>query len=316
MRPQVQQRVSEAREVLRELDFPRAQSNERSALVLLALLGLTPERPWAEASNPMMGITEMMAFMRDHYEKEYAPNTRETVRRQSIHQFCDAGLATKNPDDPDRPTNSGQTVYQISHIAWSLMRRRGTTEWPGQLAAYMDRVGTLTERLERERHLRRIPVRLPSGTQISLSPGGQNPLIREIIEEFCERFVPGGNVWYIGDADEKFAVHDDGAFERAGIHIPHHGKMPDVIVEHVDKPWLVVVEAVTSHGPIDLKRRAELDQLLHSPRLGLVYVTAFEDRATFRQYVADIAWETEVWIAAEPDHLVHFDGSKFLGPYN
>ncbi|WP_419944734.1 hypothetical protein [Candidatus Poriferisodalis sp.] len=170
MKPQAKQRVSEAREVLKELDFPRAQSNERSALVLLALLGLTPERPWAEARNPMLGITEMMAFMRDHYEKDYAPNTRETVRRQPIHQFCDAGLATKNPDDPDRPTNSGQTVYQISHIAWSLMLRRGTTEWPGQLAAYLDRVGTLTERLERARELRRIPVRLPSGTQISLSP--------------------------------------------------------------------------------------------------------------------------------------------------
>ncbi|MDE0499537.1 MAG: BsuBI/PstI family type II restriction endonuclease [Acidimicrobiaceae bacterium] len=125
-----------------------------------------------------------------------------------------------------------------------------------------------------------------------------------------------GAVWYIGDADEKFAVYDDESFTSAGISIPHHGKMPDVIVKHADESWLVVVEAVTSHGPIDPKRRAELEQLLRSARLGLVYVTAFEDRATFRQYIADIAWETEVWIAESPDHLIHFDGSKFLGPYS
>lgn len=316
MKPRAKQRVSEAQWILHELGFPSAQSNERSALMLLALLDLQPDMPWSVASTPSRGITELMAFMRDHYDKDYAPNTRETVRRQTVHQFCAAGLVAKNPDDPDRPTNSGKTVYRVNSLAWTLTKAFGTDAWPERLTAYLERVGTLAERLERQRQLRRIPLRLPDGTAVDLSPGGQNPLIREVIHEFCSRFTPEGTVWYIGDADEKFAVHDDGAFERAGIHIPHHGKMPDVIVEHVDKPWLVVVEAVTSHGPIDLKRRAELDQLLHSPRLGLLYLTAFEDRATFRQYVADIAWETEVWIAEEPDHLIHFDGSKFLGPYN
>ena len=316
MSPQIDQRISEAQWILAELGFPRAQRNERSALTLLALLDLRPEEPWTAADTPLRGITEMMSFMRERYGKDYAPNTRETVRRQTIHQFCAAGLATKNPDDPGRPTNSGKTVYQINSLAWTLAKSYGTENWTERLATYLERVGTLADRLERQRQMRRIPVRLPDGTSVDLSPGGQNPLIKEIIQEFCPRFTPGGDVWYIGDADEKFAVYDERAFERAGISVPHHGKMPDVIVEHVDEPWLVVVEAVTSHGPIDPKRRAELDQLLQSPRLGLVYVTAFSDRATFRQYVADIAWETEVWVAESPDHLVHFNGSKFLGPYD
>ncbi|MCY3585406.1 MAG: BsuBI/PstI family type II restriction endonuclease [Acidimicrobiaceae bacterium] len=313
---QITQRISDAQWILRELRFPRAQSNERSALAFLALLDLRPDMPWTAASTPLKGVTEMMTFMSDHYEKHYAPNTRETVRRQTIHQFCAAGLAVKNPDDPDRPTNSGKTVYQINSLAWTLARAYGTDAWPERLATYFERVGTLADRLERQRQLRRIPLLLPDGTSVDLSPGGQNPLIRQIVHEFCSRFTPGGAVWYIGDADAKFAVYDAESFTRAGIRVPHHGKMPDVIVEHGDETWLVVVEAVTSHGPIDPKRRAELDQLLRSPRLELVYVTAFEDRATFRQYVADIAWETEVWIAEEPDHLIHFDGSKFLGPYS
>lgn len=316
MSPQIEQRISEAQWMLTELGFPQAQSNERSALTLLALLDLRPDESWAAVGAPLRGITEMMSFMRERYGKDYAPNTRETVRRQTIHQFCAAGLATKNPDDPDRPTNSGKTVYQINSLARTLAKSYGTDAWPERLAAYLERVGTLADQLERQRQLRRIPVRLPDGTSVDLSPGGQNPLIKEIIQEFCPRFTPGGAVWYIGDADEKFAVFEGDAFEGAGIRIPHHGKMPDVIVQHADEPWLVVVEAVTSHGPIDSKRRAELDQLLQPPRLGLVYVTAFADRATFRPYVADIAWETEVWVADSPDHLIHFDGSKFLGPYD
>lgn len=316
MSDQIAQRISEARWILSELGFPPAQSNERSALAFLALLDLRPDTPWTTAITPLRGITEMMKFMSVHYGKDYAPNTRETVRRQTIHQFCAAGLTARNPDDPDRPTNSGKTVYQVNSLAWTLARTYGTNAWPERLSTYLERVGTLADQLERQRQLHRIPVRLPDGTAVDLSPGGQNPLIREIVQEFCSRFTPGGAVWYIGDADEKFAVYDDESFTSAGISIPHHGKMPDVIVKHADKSWLVVIEAVTSHGPIDPKRRAELDQLLRSARLGLVYVTAFEDRATFRQYTADIAWETEVWIAESPDHLIHFDGSKFLGPYS
>lgn len=313
---QITQRISEAQGILTELGFPPAQHNERSALAFLALLDLRPGMPWTAASAPMRGVTEMMKFMSDHYEKDYAPNTRETVRRQTIHQFCAAGLVAKNPDNLDRPTNSGKTVYRVNSLAWTLAKAYGTDAWPERLSTYLERVGTLVDQLERQRQLRRIPVRLPDGTSVDLSPGGQNPLIREIVQEFCSRFTPDGAVWYIGDADEKFAVYDDESFTSAGISIPHHGKMPDVIVKHADQPWLVVIEAVTSHGPIDSKRRAELDQLLRSARLGLVYVTAFEDRATFRQYTADIAWETEVWIADSPDHLIHFDGSKFLGPYS
>jgi hypothetical protein len=163
--------------------------------------------------------------------------------------------------------------------------------------------------------MHRIPVILPDGSGVSLSPGGQNVLIREIIDGFCARFTPGGRVIYIGDADEKWAVYDRDGLAAVGVAVEEHGKMPDVVVHDTARGWLVLVEAVTSHGPMNPKRREELARLFADSRAGLVYVTAFLDRRTMARYLPEISWETEVWCADSPTHLVHFDGARFLGPY-
>jgi hypothetical protein len=97
--------------------------------------------------------------------------------------------------------------------------------------------------------------------------------------------------------------------------VDEHGKMPDVVVYHEEKNWLVLIEAVTSHGPVNPKRRLELRELFAASKVPLVFVTAFLDRKTMVRYLGDIAWETEVWIAESPTHLVHFNGERFLGPY-
>jgi adenine-specific DNA-methyltransferase len=77
----------------------------------------------------------------------------------------------------------------------------------------------------------------------------------------------------------------------------------------------VLIEAVTSHGPVDIKRHNELKHLFRGSKAGLVFVTAFESRKAAFKYLTQIAWETEVWCADEPDHLIHFNGERFLGPY-
>lgn len=118
--------IESALQILTSLGLPRAQQNERSALCLLALLDLTPNKKWAEAANPLIGITPIMDWARKHYNKDYAPNTRETVRRQTMHQFVDAGLALYNPDQPARPVNSPKAVYQIEAAALTLVRTYGT----------------------------------------------------------------------------------------------------------------------------------------------------------------------------------------------
>jgi adenine-specific DNA-methyltransferase len=311
----IKRRIEEALGILALLGLPKAQLNERSALTLLALLDMKPATPWAEASAPLIGITPMMDFMAEHYGKKYKPNTRETVRRQTMHQFVDAGIAIPNPDDPRRPPNSPKWVYQIEPSALKLLRTFGSGEWDASLATFLASLQTLRERYAQSRMMERIPVRFNDDVELTLSPGGQNELVEKIIHEFSPRFVPGGQVIYLGDTDDKWLYFDKDKLQELGVTIEEHGKMPDVVIHHTDKNWLLLVEAVTSHGPINPKRMGELKQLFSGSKAGLVFVTTFLTRKAMLEYLSDIAWETEVWVAESPEHMIHFNGERFLGPY-
>lgn len=308
-------RIEQALEMLASLNVPGEQQNERSALVLLALAGMTPRKSWSAARDPMLGITEMMNVFRDEFGKEYAPNTRETVRRFTVHQFVQMGMVLANPDDRHRPVNSPANRYQIAPALLKLARKFGSPAWPESLAAYVASAGALGRLQPRERDMALVAVRLPSGKKVPLTAGGQNELVKKIIEDFCPRFTPGGIVVYLGDTGQKQRHVEAGYLERLGVEIDEHGKMPDVVVLLRDKAWLVLIEAVTSHGPISIKRHNELKALFGSVRSGLVFVTAFLTRRAMTKYLNDIAWETEVWIAEAPSHIIHFNGERFLGPY-
>ncbi|HEX5242833.1 MAG TPA: BsuBI/PstI family type II restriction endonuclease [Tepidisphaeraceae bacterium] len=156
---------------------------------------------------------------------------------------------------------------------------------------------------------------MPDGRTLQLSSGGQNVLTKEIIEQFAPRFTPGGHLIYVGDAGEKHLLNDEPYLAKLGVTIDRHGKMPDVVIHFQEKNWLVLVEAVTSHGPVNLLRHTQLKDLFATSTAGLVFVTVFLDRQSMREYLPEIAWETEVWVADAPDHLIHFNGSRFLGPY-
>ena len=312
----IEWKIKEALKVLESLGFPRQQQNERSALTLLSLLSLKPDDLWETANEPLMGITPMMDFFAEYYGKRYAPNTRETVRRQTVHQFLQASLIVPNPDKPSRPTTSPKAVYQIEPSALKLLRELGKPGWDKHLREYQQTVEPLMKLYTRERDKLRIPVNLANGQKIRLSPGGQNVLVKNIIDDFCSLFTPDGYVIYVGDTQRKWAYFDPDALRELGVKIEEHGKMPDVVVYYTEKNWLVLIEAVTSHGPVNPKRREELKNLFAGSKVGLVYVTAFLDRRTMVKYLNDISWETEVWVAESPTHLIHFNGERFLGPYD
>ncbi|HTV54291.1 MAG TPA: BsuBI/PstI family type II restriction endonuclease [Terriglobia bacterium] len=307
--------LADARKILISLGLPRAQQNDRSAFSLLALLDLRPDRAWADAQNPLIGITPIMDWIREHYQKPYAPNTRETVRRQTMHQFVAAGIALYNPDQPDRPVNSPAAVYQIEPTTLALLRSFDTPQWHDNLTAYLASRPTLAARYARERRQKLVPVRIAPGQEIHLSPGRHSELTRAIIEDFAARFVPGGILIYAGDTGEKWGYFDAVSLSKLGVNLDAHGKMPDVVLHYPDRNWLLLIESVTSHGPVNPKRHAELTHLFAGSSAGLVYVTAFPNRALMSRYLGDIAWETEVWVADSPSHLIHFNGERFLGPY-
>jgi hypothetical protein len=312
---QAKKKIEQAIDVLKALGLPRPQQNERSALTLLALLDLKPADPWSAATDPLRGVTQMMEFFAQHYGRRYAPNSRETVRRQTIHQFRDAGLILENPDNPMRPANSGQTVYQIEPAALQVLRAYGTEAWIPQLKVHLSDVETLSQRYAQHREMQKIALVIAPDHVIALSPGGQNVLVEKIITEFCPRFTPGGKLIYIGDTAEKFAYFDVDFLAGLGVSIEPHGKMPDVVVHYAEKDWLVLIEAVTSHGPVSPKRHIELQELFGKAQVGLVFVTAFLTRKEMVRFLGEIAWETEVWVAEAPTHMIHFNGERFLGPY-
>lgn len=295
--------------------MPRAQRNDRSALCLLALLNLTRRKSWAKAEDPLVGITPMMEFARDHYNKLYKPNSRETFRRQTIHQMVAAGIALYNPDNPARPVNSPKAVYQIEGDTLTLLRSFGAAAWNKNLERYLKTRQTLTARYAKDRETKKLPVRLTTGGTIRLSPGDHSKLIKAIIEEFAPRFTPDGVLIYAGDTGEKWGYFDENLLAKMGVAVDRHGKMPDVVLYYPEREWLLLVESVTSHGPVDGKRHAELAHRFGKSKAGLVYVTAFPSRAVMGRYLGEIAWETEVWCADAPSHLIHFDGERFLGPY-
>lgn len=304
-----------ASELLRALRFDQERQNDRSALVLLALLHLAPGNDWSDASNPLMRTVEIMAWIREKFGVEYKPNTRETIRRQTLHQFVQGHLIIENPDQPDRPINSPKWCYQVTDEALKLAKLTGTKDFGQALAEYLQLRPGLQATYRREREMHQVPVRLPDGAEIALSAGGQNDLLKAMIEEFCPRFTPGGDVLYVGDAGTKWLVFDEHRLTALGVSVDSHGKMPDLVVYLADRNWLILMEAASTHGPVDHKRYLELRDLFGGSSAGLVFVSCFPDQATMRKHLTSISWETEVWTADHPTHMIHFDGEVFLGPY-
>ena len=256
-----------------------------------------------------------MGFMREKYGKDYAANSRETIRRQSIHQFEQARLVDRNPEDESRSTNSGKTCYCLTDAAIAVLKSYGTAAFDDAIESFSQSFGKLETAYNKRRDVQKIKLKLPTGAMIRLSPGKHNALQVAAIEELGPRFAPGAKLLYLGDTAKKHVVCATDELAELNIGITEHDKLPDIVLYDAKKNWLFLIEAVTTHGPVSPKRHAEIETMLAECPAERVYVTAFLDKADFRKYAADIAWETEVWIAETPDHMIHFNGPKFLGPY-
>lgn len=307
--------ISDARKLLEDLGMDAERSNERSAMTLLALAHVGDGDNWRDSTGDAYTTRAIMDWIRDRLGQEYAANTRETIRRFTLHQFTAGGIVEENADCPSRPINSPKWNYRIVPSLLPVMRAIGTNQYDGLLGSFIEGIDTWKTQQEEIREMSRVPVVMPDGGVVSLSAGGQNVLIKAVVEEFCPRFAPGGTVLYIDDSDHTHRTEQKKLMAAIGIKMPERGKAPDLIVWVEEKGWLYLMEACSTHGPIDVIRKRELLKLFEPRRDSIVFVSCFPDRATMRQYLKDLAWETEAWCASEPDHVVHLDGSRFLGPY-
>jgi type II restriction enzyme len=262
-----------------------------------------------------MTVTKgIMTFIKEHYRKDYAPNTRETFRRQVLHQFVQGRIADYNPDEPDLPTNSPRAHYAISEAALAVIRSFDTPDYKYQVSGFIKSQGALVKVYEKDRVAQAVPVTLPSGEKFKLSPGKHNELQAAIIKVFAPRFLKEPKVLYLGDTADKNLFIDLPSFVLLNVSVSDHDKLPDVVLLDSSRDWLFLIEAVTSHGPMNPKRVFELEEMFKDSKCGKVFVSAFPDFAEFKQHSKDIAWETEVWIADAPAHMIHYNGDKFFGP--
>jgi len=309
-------KTDEATAILEALGLPKAQQNERSALTLLALADLKETTPWSKSKKRAIRIHEILIFIQQHYGKQYAENTRETIRRQTLHQFEQAGIVIRNPDDPVRPTNSPKTVYGITDDTLKTIKKYGTSGWQSAQKNFVRNKGKLIEKYEKRKKKHLISVDLPDGTPVNFSPGKHNKLQVKIIKDFRVRFSPNTQVVYVGDTARKMLYEDKSLLKKLKIPITKHDKLPDVVLYDSQKNQILLIEAVTAHGPLSPKRQIELEKTLKNCKAKRIYITAFPDFREFKRHVDNIAWETEVWIENNPDHMIHFNGPKFFTVYS
>ncbi len=233
----------------------------------------------------------------------------------ALIRMVQAGIVLYNPDKPDRAVNSPNAVYQISPKALGVIKAYKSSAFDSLLADFIKNQSTLSAQYAHEREMNMVSVKIKEGHHIQISPGKHSELIRDIIEQMAPRFLPNSTLIYVGDTGEKWGYYDQELAGNLLFNVQQHGKMPDVILYVEDKKWLVLVESVTSHGPVDSKRYIELENLFENVTADKVYISAFPDKKTFTHYAQEIAWETEAWIADNPTHMIHFNGDKFIGPH-
>lgn len=298
--------IERMQSLLALLDVPKKQQSELCAYTLLAMASLNKRTSWNNAKGEWMRIHDIIDFIGRAYGRNYAENSRETIRKQAIHHFRTAAFI----EDNGMSTNSPNYRYRLTADFLSVIRSGGSKTVVGN---FLSKHESLVHKYVVKRRLLQVPITV-NGQILHFSTGKHNELQKAIIEEFGSRFVPGAECLYIGDTTKRDIVKNEAMLAHLGFEITLHDKMPDVVLYDAKRNWLFFIESVTSVGPMDDKRMMELSELTSNVECGKIFVTAFLDFKTFKRFSEQLAWETEVWIADMPDHMIHLNGDKFLGP--
>lgn len=302
-------KILETREFLKNIGMPKQQQADICCYVILAMAGVKPEMAWSEATNEWIRIHDIIQFANKYYGTTYAENSRETFRKQALHRFRTAALV----EDNGEVTNSPNYRYRLTDEILQVIRKTTTKEYNSYINRFLSYHERLIDTYSSKKKMTMMPVKI-NGDDFHFSAGKHNELQKAIIEDFAPRFAPNSECLYVGDTIEKDLVKNVNKLSKLGFEITLHDKMPDVVLYREDKDWIYFVESVTSVGPMDPKRILEIDELTQNVSAGKIYVTAFLDFKTYKQFAEQLAWETEVWIAEMPEHMIHLNGDKFMGP--
>ena len=302
-------KISETRNFLQSLGMPKQQQADICCYVILAMAGIKPEMSWKEATNEWIRIHDIIQFANIYYGTAYAENSRETFRKQALHRFRTAALV----EDNGKATNSPNYRYRLTDETLQLIRKINSSVWEASISKFLMYHEKLVDIYASKKKMTMMSVKI-NGDDFKFSAGKHNELQKAIIEEFAPRFAPDSECLYVGDTIEKDLVKNVNKLSELGFEITVHDKMPDVVLYREDKNWIYFVESVTSVGPMNPKRILEIEELTKNVVAGKIYVTAFLDFKTYKKFAEELAWETEVWIAEMPEHMIHLNGDKFMGP--
>ena len=302
-------KIEETREFLQTIGMPKAQQADICCYVILAMAGVKPDMSWSEATNEWIRIHDIIQFVNAFYGMSYAENSRETFRKQALHRFRTAALI----EDNGTATNSPNYRYRLTEETVQILRTMGTPKWGESIKRFLCYHEKLIDLYASKKKMTMMPVNI-NGESFKFSTGKHNELQKAIIEEFAPRFAPNSECLYVGDTIEKDLVKNVEKLKELGFEITLHDKMPDVVLYREDKDWIYFVESVTSVGPMDPKRILEITEMTKDVTAGKIFVTAFLDFKTYKKFAEELAWETEVWIAEMPEHMIHLNGDRFMGP--
>lgn len=302
-------KVNEAKSFLKSVGMPEKQQADLCAYTLLAMANIKPDTDWKDATNEWIRIHDIISFTDKYYGVAYAENSRETFRKQAIHHFMNAALIENN----GMATNSPNFRYRITDETLDMLKQYKSHLWDDSLKRFMAYHEALVDMYASKKKMTMMPVKI-NNKDFQFSTGKHNELQKAIIEEFAPRFAPNSECLYVGDTVEKDLVKNVEKLKDLGFEITLHDKMPDVVLYREDKNWIYFVESVTSVGPMDPKRIKEIQEMTSDVTAGKIYVTAFLDFKTYKKFSEELAWDTEVWIAEMPEHMIHLNGDKFLGP--
>lgn len=300
-------KIEKTRELLESIGLPKKQQADICVLTILGMANLKKTTKWTDATNEWMRIHDIIQFANKNYNVNYAENSREIFRKQALHHFRTAAIV----EDNAKATNSPNYRWRLTAEFVEILRNINISD--ESLEAFKQNHESLIDIYASKKQMEKMPVKI-NGEEFSFSPGKHNQLQKAIIEEFATRFAPNSECLYVGDTIQKDLVKHEERLKKLGFRITLHDKMPDVVLYRSDKNWIYFIEAVTSVGPMDPKRIQEITAMTQHVTAGKIFVTAFLDFHTYKKFSAELAWETEVWLAELPDHMIHLNGDKFLGP--
>lgn len=319
--PAIAALIEEAIDILVAVGIPIANKTERSlermAVSFLSVAAV--KKQWQEAKgldeNHCLTTKNILRYNNANFEESQSIGSYDDIWRKDLKILVLGDLIQKSANNPTAATNDGTRGYALEASFKTLILSYKTPHWEANLTAYIAGKVSLKDQLSRQRNIQKVPVILPSGKQLEFSAGQHNLLQKLIIEEFLPRYGQNCHVLYVGDTAKKMLHLDKDTLKALNFFELAHDQLPDIVAYDSKKNWLYLIEAVHSSGPISEIRMLELKKLTHECKADIIFFTAFLNRNEFRKWVADIAWESEVWIADNPDHLIHFNGDKFLGPH-